>query len=46
MSRLGLLAVAVSDGKVLLYSLPHAEDLYAYRRAQVTGRKSCDVMGL
>ncbi|KAJ6650976.1 hypothetical protein lerEdw1_001227 [Lerista edwardsae] len=36
MSRLGLLAVAFSDGKVLLYSLPHAEDLYAYKRAQVT----------
>ncbi|XP_048371687.1 general transcription factor 3C polypeptide 2 isoform X1 [Sphaerodactylus townsendi] len=36
MSRLGLLAVAFSDGKVLLYSLPHAQDLHAYRRAQVT----------
>uniref|UniRef100_A0A8D2IZ52 General transcription factor 3C polypeptide 2 n=1 Tax=Varanus komodoensis TaxID=61221 RepID=A0A8D2IZ52_VARKO len=29
MSRLGLLAVAFSDGKVLLYSLPHAEPLRA-----------------
>ncbi|XP_077186150.1 general transcription factor 3C polypeptide 2 isoform X2 [Paroedura picta] len=36
MSRLGLLAVAFSDGKVLLYSLPHAQDLHAHRRAQVT----------
>nr|XP_056709397.1 general transcription factor 3C polypeptide 2 [Euleptes europaea] len=36
MSRLGLLAVAFSDGKVLLYSLPHAQGLHAYRRAQVT----------
>ncbi|XP_060107240.1 general transcription factor 3C polypeptide 2 isoform X2 [Heteronotia binoei] len=36
MSRLGLLAVAFSDGKVLLYSLPHAQDLHACRRAQVT----------
>ncbi|KAM6463023.1 general transcription factor 3C polypeptide 2 isoform 2-T2 [Liasis olivaceus] len=37
MSRLGLLAVAFSNGKVLLYSLPHVEDLNAYRRTQVTG---------
>ncbi|XP_054828787.1 general transcription factor 3C polypeptide 2, partial [Eublepharis macularius] len=36
MSRLGLLAVAFSDGKVLVYSLPHGQDLHAYRRAQVT----------
>lgn len=43
MSRLGLLAVAFSDGKVLLYSLPHAQDLHAYRTAQVTGRKSCNI---
>lgn len=41
MSRLGLLAVAFSSGKVLLYSLPHAEDLNAYRRTQVTGRNGC-----
>ncbi|CAI7934848.1 general transcription factor 3C polypeptide 2 isoform X2 [Podarcis lilfordi] len=40
MSRLGLLAVAFSDGKVLLYSLPHAEDLRGSRRAQVTGGPS------
>ncbi|XP_070591087.1 general transcription factor 3C polypeptide 2 isoform X2 [Erythrolamprus reginae] len=40
MNRLGLLAVAFSNGKVLLYSLPHAEDLNAYRRTQVTGGSS------
>ncbi|XP_026527395.1 general transcription factor 3C polypeptide 2 isoform X2 [Notechis scutatus] len=40
MSRLGLLAVAFSSGKVLLYSLPHVEDLNAYRRTQVTGGPS------
>ncbi|XP_053239940.1 general transcription factor 3C polypeptide 2 isoform X3 [Podarcis raffonei] len=40
MSRLGLLAVAFSDGKVLLYSLPHTEDLRGSRRAQVTGGSS------
>ncbi|XP_063155749.1 general transcription factor 3C polypeptide 2 isoform X2 [Candoia aspera] len=40
MSRLGLLAVAFSNGKVLLYSLPHVEDLNAYRRTQVTGGPS------
>ncbi|XP_061481968.1 general transcription factor 3C polypeptide 2 isoform X3 [Rhineura floridana] len=40
MSRLGLLAVAFSDGKVLLYTLPHAEDLLAHRRAQGTGGSS------
>ncbi|XP_053107137.1 general transcription factor 3C polypeptide 2 [Hemicordylus capensis] len=40
MSRLGLLATACSDGKVLLYSLPHAEALRACRRAQVTGGPS------
>ncbi|XP_062979732.1 general transcription factor 3C polypeptide 2 [Elgaria multicarinata webbii] len=40
MSRLGLLAAAFSDGKVLLYSLPHAEELRASRRAQVTGEPS------
>lgn len=44
MSRLGLLAVAFSSGKVLLYSLPHVEDLNAYRRTQVTGRNSCKKM--
>ncbi|NXU54305.1 TF3C2 factor, partial [Turnix velox] len=38
MSRLGLLAVAFSDGKVLLYTLPHP---HALHRAQVTGRTNC-----
>nr|XP_014425474.1 general transcription factor 3C polypeptide 2 isoform X3 [Pelodiscus sinensis] len=37
MSRLGLLAVAFSDGKVLLYSLPHPEGLLVHKRAQVKG---------
>ncbi|NXA57457.1 TF3C2 factor, partial [Nothocercus julius] len=35
MSRLGLLAVAFSDGTVLLYSLPHPEALRASKRCQV-----------
>uniref|UniRef100_A0A8C3I487 General transcription factor 3C polypeptide 2 n=1 Tax=Chrysemys picta bellii TaxID=8478 RepID=A0A8C3I487_CHRPI len=35
MSRLGLLAAAFSDGKVLVYSLPHPEGLLAHKRAQV-----------
>ncbi|KAM6085730.1 general transcription factor 3C polypeptide 2 isoform 1-T1 [Theristicus caerulescens] len=35
MSRLGLLAVAFSDGKVLLYSLPHPEALQRSKRTQV-----------
>ncbi|XP_037749533.1 general transcription factor 3C polypeptide 2 isoform X2 [Chelonia mydas] len=37
MSRLGLLAAAFSDGKVLVYSLPHPEGLLAHKRAQVKG---------
>ncbi|XP_067406634.1 general transcription factor 3C polypeptide 2 [Emydura macquarii macquarii] len=37
MSRLGLLAAACSDGRVLLYSLPHPEALLTHRRAQVKG---------
>ncbi|XP_044865063.1 general transcription factor 3C polypeptide 2-like [Mauremys mutica] len=37
MSRLGLLAAAFSDGKVLVYSLPHPEGLIAHKRAQVKG---------
>ncbi|KAH0622984.1 hypothetical protein JD844_025938 [Phrynosoma platyrhinos] len=37
MSRLGLLAVAFSDGQVLIYSLPHLEALQAHQRSQVTG---------
>ncbi|XP_042302863.1 general transcription factor 3C polypeptide 2 isoform X2 [Sceloporus undulatus] len=37
MSRLGLLAVAFSDGQVLIYSLPHVEALQAHQRSQVTG---------
>ncbi|XP_074847689.1 general transcription factor 3C polypeptide 2 isoform X2 [Carettochelys insculpta] len=37
MSRLGLLAAAFSDGKVLLYSLPHPEGLLTHKRAQVKG---------
>uniref|UniRef100_A0A8B9QLB9 General transcription factor 3C polypeptide 2 n=1 Tax=Apteryx owenii TaxID=8824 RepID=A0A8B9QLB9_APTOW len=43
MSRLGLLAVAFSDGKVVLYSLPHPEALQTCKRTQVKGRKSCAV---
>ncbi|XP_064364231.1 general transcription factor 3C polypeptide 2 isoform X3 [Dromaius novaehollandiae] len=35
MSRLGLLAVAFSDGKVVLYSLPHPEALQTCKRTQV-----------
>uniref|UniRef100_A0A8C8SLN1 General transcription factor 3C polypeptide 2 n=1 Tax=Pelusios castaneus TaxID=367368 RepID=A0A8C8SLN1_9SAUR len=35
MNRLGLLAAACSDGRVLLYSLPHPEALLAHKRAQV-----------
>ncbi|XP_025892547.1 general transcription factor 3C polypeptide 2-like, partial [Nothoprocta perdicaria] len=35
MSRLGLLAVAFSDGTVQLYSLPHPEALRASARCQV-----------
>uniref|UniRef100_A0A8C4J238 General transcription factor 3C polypeptide 2 n=1 Tax=Dromaius novaehollandiae TaxID=8790 RepID=A0A8C4J238_DRONO len=34
MSRLGLLAVAFSDGKVVLYSLPHPEALQTCKRTQ------------
>uniref|UniRef100_A0A8C0ITY7 General transcription factor 3C polypeptide 2 n=1 Tax=Chelonoidis abingdonii TaxID=106734 RepID=A0A8C0ITY7_CHEAB len=34
MSRLGLLAAAFSDGKVLVYSLPHPEGLIAHKRVQ------------
>uniref|UniRef100_A0A8D0GHC9 General transcription factor 3C polypeptide 2 n=1 Tax=Sphenodon punctatus TaxID=8508 RepID=A0A8D0GHC9_SPHPU len=41
MSRLGLLAVAFSDGKVLLYSLPHPEPLLAHGRAQPPERVQC-----
>lgn len=41
MSRLGLLAVAFSDGKVVLYSLPHPGALQRSKRTQVKGRKSC-----
>lgn len=40
MSRLGLLAVAFSDGKVVLYSLPHPGALQRSKRTQVKGRKS------
>lgn len=40
MSRLGLLAVAFSDGKVVLYSLPHPGALQHSKRTQVKGRKS------
>lgn len=40
MSRLGLLAVAFSDGKVLLYSLPHPGALRRSKATQVKGRKS------
>ncbi|NXX76021.1 TF3C2 factor, partial [Urocolius indicus] len=40
LSRLGLLAVAFSDGKVVLYSLPHPGALQCCRRTQVKGRKS------
>ncbi|NXW25518.1 TF3C2 factor, partial [Circaetus pectoralis] len=35
MSRLGLLAVAFSDGKVVLYSLPHPGALQRSKRTQV-----------
>ncbi|XP_064911490.1 general transcription factor 3C polypeptide 2 isoform X6 [Columba livia] len=35
MSRLGLLAVAFSDGKVVLYALPHPGALHRAKRAQV-----------
>ncbi|XP_064364230.1 general transcription factor 3C polypeptide 2 isoform X2 [Dromaius novaehollandiae] len=35
MSRLGLLAVAFSDGKVVLYSLPHPEALQTCKRTQM-----------
>ncbi|XP_075271269.1 general transcription factor 3C polypeptide 2 isoform X4 [Opisthocomus hoazin] len=35
MSRLGLLAVAFSDGKVLLYALPHPGALHRSQRTQV-----------
>ncbi|XP_030345172.1 general transcription factor 3C polypeptide 2 isoform X2 [Strigops habroptila] len=35
MSRLGLLAVAFSDGKVVLYSLPHPRALQRSKRTQV-----------
>ncbi|KAM9273660.1 LOW QUALITY PROTEIN: general transcription factor 3C polypeptide 2 [Cariama cristata] len=35
MSRLGLLAVAFSDGKVVLYSLPHPGALQCSKRTQV-----------
>ncbi|XP_061846350.1 general transcription factor 3C polypeptide 2 [Colius striatus] len=35
LSRLGLLAVAFSDGKVVLYSLPHPGALQCCRRTQV-----------
>lgn len=40
MSRLGLLAVAFSDGKVVLYALPHPAALQRSKRTQVKGRKS------
>ncbi|NXH66911.1 TF3C2 factor, partial [Hydrobates tethys] len=35
MSRLGLLAVAFSDGRVVLYSLPHPGALHRSKRTQV-----------
>ncbi|XP_064911488.1 general transcription factor 3C polypeptide 2 isoform X4 [Columba livia] len=35
MSRLGLLAVAFSDGKVVLYALPHPGALHRAKRAQM-----------
>ncbi|NXA44065.1 TF3C2 factor, partial [Eudromia elegans] len=38
MSRLGLLAVAFSDGSVLLYALPHPGALHASRGCQVKAR--------
>lgn len=41
MSRLGLLAVAFSDGSVVLYALPHPGALQSCQRTQVKGRKSC-----
>ncbi|XP_009894074.1 PREDICTED: general transcription factor 3C polypeptide 2, partial [Charadrius vociferus] len=40
MNRLGLLAVAFSDGKVVLYALPHPGALQRSKRTQVKGRKS------
>ncbi|NXN29249.1 TF3C2 factor, partial [Nycticryphes semicollaris] len=40
MSRLGLLAVAFSDGKVLVYALPHPGALRCAKDTQVKGRKS------
>lgn len=40
LSRLGLLAVALSNGRVVLYTLPHPEALQALKRTQVKGRKS------
>ncbi|XP_019392829.1 PREDICTED: general transcription factor 3C polypeptide 2 isoform X2 [Crocodylus porosus] len=35
LSRLGLLAVALSNGRVVLYTLPHPEALQALKRTQV-----------
>lgn len=40
MSRLGLLAAAFSDGRVVVYALPHPGALHHAKTTQVKGRKS------
>lgn len=40
MSRLGLLAAAFSDGRVVVYALPHPGALHNAKTTQVKGRKS------
>ncbi|XP_028809417.1 general transcription factor 3C polypeptide 2 isoform X2 [Denticeps clupeoides] len=37
MARLGLLAAAYSNGKILIYALPHPNSLLAHRKSQMKG---------